>query len=846
MDKFILSIQNKQIAETKFSGGKGSNLSRLIAAGFNVPPFFSLSASLYQHIVQINSIDEIIHRAASPGTVQKFYQIRSAILDAEIPEAISNQIISAWKYLIQNSPFKSVAVRSSALAEDLSDHSFAGQLESYLDIQQDERQLLESIKKCWASLWNERVYHYISTTQSKFFPQPIAVIVQQMIPAEYAGVCFTLDPTDAKQQWMMIEAHSGIGEDIVGGKVNPVQYRVHRKTLRIRAGSDDRQQLFDYQKIQQLARICRKIERYFGTPQDIEWAFYQDKFYFLQSRPITTTARKPASSSEKLWSNYFFGERFPQPVSPLGWSILRPLIEKNAFREPLNFLGFHVLARSRITKCFYGRPYTKLEVFQALHSFLPTAYVSLDKRKLFYDESVSLRQSVVKILKNIFPILKSLLSTSNWIPPVHLRNWRRFLNYFLEKIQPLRQVNLQILSDDQLWHKNLQAEQLSDRLLSLHRWSITFAELIYHFISYLIQNWFSQLDAEQTVIELHRGLPGNKTVEMNIELWKLSRNRFHPPTGGWNRYLATTQNWKSFVQKFGHRSTSLDIYVLTFKEDINYILELVEHYSSLLSEMSPIAKQKNFKRQREELIQAVYQNLSNQSFGILKKIVFKILLNWSEQFVLLRENQRYYWHQALTINRKIFKELGKRFFDRGWLEQPEHIFFLTRDEIKRVILSNASISKAKMEQRLRQHQQWQKIQPPALIDESVLFQGESQIIGKKLVGIGVSPGVVSGKARVLTGLREMSQIQPGEILVVPTTDPGWTPLFGIIKGLVMEIGGVLSHGAIVAREFGIPAVTSVAQATSIIDTGIQITIDGKEGMVWIHDDRTQNKHFGPN
>jgi phosphohistidine swiveling domain-containing protein len=822
MYQFILTRQNSFIFNSKFSGGKGANLARLTKAGFNVPSFFILSAPLYQHIIQLNRINRFIEKATLEKSLENFQQIKSALLKAAIPESIINQIKSAWKNLIQNYPFKSVAVRSSALAEDLSDHSFAGQLESYLNIQ-DEKQLLDSIKKCWASLWNERVYHYISTSQAKFRPQPIAVIVQQMIPAESAGICFTLDPTGMKQQWMMIEAHPGIGEKIVGGMVNPVRYRVHRKTLMIQAESDEKQQLFDRQKFYQLAQTCLKIEQYFDAPQDIEWAFYQGQFYILQSRPITTVARKPVSSSEKLWSNYFFGERFPQPVSPLGWSILKPLIEKNAFREPLQFLGFHKLARSRITKCFHGRPYTKLEVFQALHSLFPTDYVLSEKRSLFYDKPVSLHESVIRIFRKIVPI--------------HLRNWKRFLNYYRAKIQSLNQVNLQILPNEQLWQVNLHAEQLSDQLLSLHRWSITFAELIYHFLIFLIRKWLPQMDADQIVVALHRGIPGNKTVEMNIELWNLSRaNPFHSPGGELNRYLTDSDGWKSFLEKFGHRSTSLDIAAPTFAEDTNYILEFVQQYFSLPFETSPVMRQKLFEKQREELCQVVYQNLSKQSLGFLKKKFIKILHIWSEQFVLLRENQRYYWHQALAINRKIFLELGMRFFNHGWLAESNHIFLLTRNEIKDIIFSKKFISKIKIEQRQRMHLEWQKVQPPALIDETNSGLADILMTGEKLEGIAASPGVATATARVLKSLDEMAQLQPGEILVVPTTDPGWTPLFGIIKGLVMEVGGVLSHGSIVAREFGIPAVTSVSQATSIIKSGMQITIDGNDGAVWINND----------
>jgi len=337
-------------------------------------------------------------------------------------------------------------------------------------------------------------------------------------------------------------------------------------------------------------------------------------------------------------------------------------------------------------------------------------------------------------------------------------------------------------------------------------------------------------------MELHRGLPGNKTVEMNIELWNLSRaNRYHPPPGGWYRYITTTDNWESFVQKFGHRSTCLDIATPTFAEDKNYILELAQQYQSLSPEMSPEKKQKDFEQLREERYKSILKILSQQHFGFLKKIFFKMLMNWSEQFMLLRENQRYYWHQSLAINRKIFLEFGKRFFDQGWLEQQENIFFLTRSEIEKFFTNKPALQNSIIENRIKQHQNWQTIQPPALIDESNLFPTNHQRTGNQLAGIGASPGIVTGNARVVMTFQEMSQVQPGEILVVPTTDPGWTPMFGIIKGLVMEVGGVLSHGSIVAREFGIPAVTSVQQATSLISSGMSITVDGNKGVVWIDD-----------
>ncbi|MCI0495094.1 hypothetical protein L0Z72_08790, partial [candidate division KSB1 bacterium] len=302
MTQFIFSMNDDLAVNPKISGSKGSNLVRLIKQGFNVPPFFVLSSSLYEHLIKINRLDLLINQAAAEQSLKNSRQVQSGILAAKIPNPIIQQIISTWKILIQDSPFQKVAVRSSALAEDLREHSFAGQLESYLNIQ-DEQHLLESIKKCWASLWNERVQNYIFNNRIKINPQPIAVIVQQMIPAEYSGVCFTIDPTDVEQEWSMIEDHEGMGTESVGGHINPARYRIHRKSQEMKSDADQsNSSSFSREHIFEFVSTCLEIEKYFRAPQDIEWAYFQNRFYIIQSRPITATAKRQLSSEKNIWS----------------------------------------------------------------------------------------------------------------------------------------------------------------------------------------------------------------------------------------------------------------------------------------------------------------------------------------------------------------------------------------------------------------------------------------------------------------------------------------------------------------------------------------------------------------
>ncbi len=830
----ILSIRDRNILKPKFSGGKGANLARLVRCGFNVPPFFILSNSLYQHVMKINRIDRLIHHFRSNPSNDQLAAIRSEILAAIIPDEMVNAIQAAMRELLRDAPIKALAVRSSGLAEDQSDRSFAGQLDSFLNIQ-DESQLIEAIKRCWASLWSERIQAYGALTKKRFPSRSMAVIVQQMVPAEYAGICFTIDTGDRAQQWLLIEAKPGSGAELAAGTVNPWRYRVHRRRFTV----EGEPLAFDPELLTGLARTALDIERSFKAPQDIEWAIFRRQIFILQSRPITTSPSHLPIQTKRLWSNYFFAERFPLPVSRLGWSILKPIIENNAFREPLCFLGFNKLAQSQITRCLFGRPYTRLDVFQALHSLFPSDYVALDKRTLFYLQPISIVQSFHQMLKRIIPIAKSLVTTSDWVPPLHLRNWKRFLPGYCREIHLLQHRDLSHLSAQELQQTLGAAERLSNGLLKLHRWSITFAELLYHFLIVLIRKWLPGWDADPSMTALHRGLPGNLTVEMNIALWQMSQhidiNTFQVTENSVK--LRNAVGWQSFIERFGHRSISLDIAAPTFAEDELYLIRLIQQYRAQLDEPSPEIIQRDFEQERLETEAAVLHNLSSQRVGWFKSRCFEILLRWSQQFFLLRENQRHYWHHALALKRKIALEMGRRFALQGWLDNPEQIFFLSRNEAIQALLHHHRPQKSEIITRIAQHQHWHQIHPPALIDESQVDISESIENLNKLIGIGASPGIATGIARILTTPQQVNLLQPGDILVVPTTDPGWTPLFRTIRALVMEVGGVLSHGAIIAREFGIPAVSSVDRATSRIPNGAKITVDGNSGMVIIHEDR---------
>ncbi|MDZ7260908.1 MAG: PEP-utilizing enzyme [candidate division KSB1 bacterium] len=859
MKKFVLELTDKEIQNVTLVGGKAVNLVKLTRLGYNVPPFFVLSSLAYQEFITRSHLFQNIIRLdkkslSDQNEIRKaLNELRKAILAQSLPAEIEEAIARAYEQFQGKAGSElHLVVRSSATAEDQPFYSFAGQLESYLNLKGLEA-ILTAIKQCWASAWSERAFFYCLSHRISAQNFSVAVIIQKMIPAQVAGVLFTVNPVTGNREQLMIEANWGLGTTIVAGIGGMDRYLVSKKNLsiieihlgdktaadvpgadtiagltRIMLSGDKRQaQTLTLENIKKLGEIGKKLEAQFQEPQDIEWAFYDEQFYLLQTRPVTKIKKGVGPldlvgqvaeklSPDQIWTNYFFGERFPLPVSPLGWSILKRPIEKNAFREPLRFMGANQSARGQITRLFHERPYTRLSVFQTLHCWLPRSLILEDKRRLFFSEDRFSPPGRIKRMTILGSLFFSAFKDFNWFIPYHLRRWEKFVPQYLQKLDKINEAAFPQLTPDQLWEHLLQAEQATDELLSLHRWSITLAEILYHLVEKVIKRWVPEQSPE-LITELLSGLPGNKTVEMNEELWHLSQQMTHQS----NLIL------NSFLQKYGHRSNSLDIFYPTWGENPSYVLNILRCYQELKDENAPPLIEHRNRTRRLQRTQQIQKKLS-----WWRAFVFQKILPVTQTFILLRENQRFYWHISLSKIRKIVVELGRRLHQRGILNQVEDVFFLKRVELEKCLLGfgdKKDLGQVIVLRKGRREAALKKTSPP------LIYEGEkpeeTKISGNRFQGIGVSPGKVYGRAAVLRNLADFPRLQKGDILITSSIDPGWTPLLGMVSGLVLEVGGMLSHASILAREFGLPAVTSVTGATQKFHTGERLYLDGDQGII---------------
>ncbi|RPI02927.1 MAG: hypothetical protein EHM72_02890 [Calditrichaeota bacterium] len=780
--QLVISDVHKIARSKKLAGAKARNLAVVQLHGYPVPEFIVLSAKSSHYSQEIDKN----HR--------HYVDLISAVC--------KNKGIMLFK--------RPVVLRSSAPFEDTVEHSFAGQLDSFLNVM-DETSFWDSIHAIWKSAHSKRLYTYIGDTRLRQLSP--AVIIQNQINAQMAGVLFTAHPLNP-QDLMLIEFHAGGCGDIVSGQVMPEQILVHRQSQKLVKDyeGDDYLTDFVHQQLPHLVSLAFDLENIFRHPLDIEWAFENQQFWILQARPITTlpiSNRSDENSQKKQWSDFFFAERFHYPIAPLSWSFLQPLIVKNAFKDPLWYLGKLKRVKRPLTRLDNGLPVTRRQVFQLLYAPLPFSFISPDKRKELplshhrFHWLLEFARSIPFLASRLFFV------DSQWLPWRNLYLWRIFRETTLRQ---LHELDLKLMTDSmrEIIDVCEQTSELSDHFLAIHRWSITFADL---FVSALAKFLlFTVNDRSLRTDDLLSGIKGNATFEANIELAALDpyeRIQF-------NHFLA----------KYGHRSESLDFSFAPWKENPEQLLKMAR-LNVMGNTLETLRVENNNRRDLSIIKCLTVMAEKPYPIRLVLKPLFRCLLHSAQKFFMLRENQRDLWQRILYITRKGFLKLAGIMVMNGQLHEVDDIFYLTFSEIKIVMQGNTA-PLSRISERRKRRIEWAEMPP------QVLTQPISR---RTLIGIGVSEGTVSGPARVVRRYEETQFINAGEILVAPAIDPGWTPLFRRISGLVLETGGVLSHAAIVAREFRMPAVTSIQNAAMIIKTGDIIRIDGKYGFVERIDDK---------
>ena len=674
-----------------------------------------------------------------------------------------------------------------------------------------EADMLDAIGRCWASFWSARADAYRRCLGSKVGECGMAVLVQEMIPCEAAGVAFTTDPLSCKDA-VVIEAAPGRGDAVVDGLVHVERYTVDRASRKITADCD-RRHLSDTQ-VRRLAEAALALEDLFRQPQDVEWGFAGDLMYILQSRPITALAPSPFTdilpSDKHLWTSAFLNERFSSPMSPLGWALIRELLDRLAFRDPLRYLGYPGAEKLPVTKLHQGHPFVNVRVFQVLYKLFPDRLLPEDARRFFPRGDTAMRReadypSSLFAPRLLWSLLRHFLAdAANWSPFHNHRCWKNFLRLHETSMDSLVHRCEKLDSSSGLDQALLileDAQALSARLLAIHRWSLTHADVFYSLLRRLSVSWLNRPDSAAVSARLVSGLP-NKSMELNRAL----------------QQLAAGAALHQFMEAYGHRSFSLDIFHPTFAEEPDRVLQMAGR--QLRGPDSAISA-----AGRESELQAVRRSLRPQSLGQFKVRLFDWILGCARHYMPLREDQRFYWQQALALQRRVCLWMGRRCVERGDLERADAIFHFTLDEVRRMVRGKVPASDAIARRRsefARLQAMWENdpelAYPAFLLGREPLRDqaGEDLLV---LRGVAVSPGLASGPARLIVSPADFERIAPGDILVTRAADPGWTPIFGRLAGLVTETGGQLSHGAVIAREYGLPAVSGVEGASRLLQKG---------------------------
>lgn len=888
---FVLPFAALDRGALAVAGGKAANLGELTHAGLPVPPGFCVTTAAYALVAYGAGLDPTLAAIAATAAddlsrlAALASDARAALLAAPFPAAIEGAIAASYAAL-GGTDSVPVAVRSSATAEDLPFASFAGQQDTYLNIV-GHAAVLDAVRRCWASLWTDRAVSYRASNGIAPHDVRLAVVVQRMVAAEVAGILFTANPLTGKRRQAVIDASPGLGEAVVSGAVNPDRFvvdtptgailerRLGAKQVAIEAvpGGGTRRVarsdgaasacLSDAQ-IRALAALGARVEAHYDAPQDTEWAIdAAGALWLTQSRPITTLfplpPGAPANDDDlRLYFSFNVAQGVFGPLTPSGMQAFRLIgaAVAAAFGRPPadRYIGPPIIAEA--ASRFY------LDVTPLLRSTAGRRLAEQVTQHMEARTAAIIRQldadpRLATVATPLAPLVRRILgiATRNKMPffltqaLVQPRAARRRVARLEGELRVLGTVSLQASA--------------AERLAAVERLFINVPRVLFGvgpvfvvglaaatFAARLLGDLATTDERQMTM----RALPHNPTTEMDLALWGLAQRvradaaaarslRGTPPA-----QLATDYRTErlprtlqmglaDFLHTYGHRGVAeIDLGVPRWGEDPTHILGALANYLQL--DNPELAPDRQFRRGAAEA-RAMVATLAGRAGqrGRWRGILVGLALRRARALAGLREMPKYLLVLVLAEVRTLLLPVGAELARQGRFSAPDDIFFLTLPEVYAAL--DGADQRTLIRERRATHAQEQKRRhlPRLLLSDGTEPAGETAAAASAgaLTGTPASAGTVTAMARVIlepTGAR----LEPGEILVAPSTDPGWTPLFLTAGGLVMEMGGAMSHGAVVAREYGIPAVVGVAGAIERISTGQRITIDGAAGTITIVDE----------
>lgn len=878
-EEFFLTWGEAFHAGIKKVGGKGWNLSRLARYGFNVPTGGVLQAEAYKAFIRENDLEEVIERFAKVNICEatdekelerELQKLRSRIEKGSFSGDLVEIIASQLKALGLND--KPLAVRSSASAEDSSEASFAGIHESFLNIKDLER-IITAIKSCYASLWTLKALTYRRKMNIKDKEVIPSVIIMEMVNAEAAGIGFSCNPLSGRLDEIVINANYGLGESVVGGIVEPDQYLLEvtntlpqlknkiigskqSLTLPKEGGGTKLQDFSDLkgklnlesqvlsdQLIVQLGLLILQVFESLGEVehhQDIEWVYNGKKFFLVQARPVTIVPQYtyPALKNQPdIWSNANFKDALPMVITPFVRREMANWITA-MLKAPNEMAGFPCLPGLQYVRYHNGRIYLNISLLQweffdslGLTPNQTNAYAGGHQPEIKIQADYS--SSKIRNFRNKLRLGKATMKVFKNADDI-FREIRKFEDYWLKK-------DIKLLSNQELLNTFIERENTLKPFAKLHLLN-SGAGLYLDILVNTLKKDFNQ-KAVSMANSLLLGKANITSAEHGYRLLELAEiaredvkakeffleEPFEPLA--WERRIPASspfmQRFREFLKEYGHRAVyELDIKNPRWWEDPTYLFEYIRSMVSVANLNQVKADQK---LKGEKVWQEVKKAVPFYRRYILKRLV-RLAIKGAE----MRELGKSELVRGLQPLRVIALEVGRRLQAQELLVEQYDIFYCSISDIIAILLGwwDGTGLKLLVQDRKVRYKELETMTPA-----DIIINGEVKYIDmvlensdETISGLGVSAGKARGRAKLV--FHPSEGLTQGEVLIAPSTDPAWTPLFLKATGVVMETGGFLSHGAIVAREYGIPAVVNVPGIMNHIKNGDELAIDGDEGKIY--------------
>lgn len=880
MKKYVLFFDEIDKNDLPLVGGKGANLGEMTKAEFPIPYGFCVTTEAYTDFISHNKLFDFIKEEVKDANLENIdkigAKIRNKIEHSEMPKDLAHAIINAVN--ITGTDY-SYAVRSSATAEDLAFASFAGQQDTYLNIKGDES-LISSVRECWASLFTDRAILYRVQNKIEHEKVHMSVVVQKMVLPDIAGIMFTADPVSGHRGIISIDASYGLGEALVSGLVSPDIYKFKKSSLKVESkniaekklaimpipgggtkkvnitGEKSTSQVMKDSEIKKLAELGMKIEKHYGYPQDIEWCIENDKLYVVQSRAITSLFPLPTPLPKDAGAHIYISlnhiQVMPEPISPMGIDIFTGMLpvrnreERNVKYKILNSAAGRIYIDVRGVMYFKKSREMFLSILTNADALMSEALTELTQKPEFKAWLKGDKPNRKPVLKYIIPILMSVIKNTVFSNPEGTVN---IMNNYIKERE--KRTSKAILN----------AKQGVERLDAIYKEASLYQDLKEK-AQYIIPGIIAFKELEKLELKLlgtnsytnaiTKGLEGNITTEMGLltadladKIRKSKELASEFENEDYRTLISRINNLKgndefkkdfnAFMNEYGVRASGeIDIAKERWIENPEPLVK------SILSIMNTSKEGVHREEYRDTIEKAkiaaeeMVKEIENKH-GKLKAKIARRWIRVLRNILPVREHHKFLMMKLSMIFKKALLEEAKILVKKGKLTEEKDIFYVGFSELYEAIQSDKEL-KDLVSQRKEDYEHYNKLRAPRVITSD----GEEIKAGYKkgnlpegaLQGTPVSAGVIEGIAKVITDPSKES-INKGEILVAPFTDPGWTPLFINASGLVMEVGGVLTHGTVVAREYGIPAVVGISEATKNIKTGQKIRVDGNAGYVMV-------------